>query len=61
VLSRPAPTPPPSTPAPAAKPAEPYADKLPVAPVRPAGVTDLPVTEINKPVAVAPEAPPAAG
>jgi spore germination cell wall hydrolase CwlJ-like protein len=38
---------------PSAEPAAPYADKLPMAPSKPAGVTEVPVTEINKPTAAA--------
>ncbi|MBW3616342.1 MAG: cell wall hydrolase [Proteobacteria bacterium] len=45
---------------PAATPAAPYADNLPMAPNKPKGVTELPVTELNKPVA-ATEGGPAAG
>jgi spore germination cell wall hydrolase CwlJ-like protein len=62
VLSRPAAEPAPAA-APSSAPAKPaasYADKLPMAPSRPAGVTEVPVTEVNKPVAQA-EPTPAAG
>ena len=64
VLDQPRAGPSAATPAAPAAPAEnsaaPYADKLPMAPNKPKGVTELPVTEVNKPVA-AKEPAPAAG